>query len=152
MSQLFPFRAVRPVPEAAPRVAAVPYDVVSTAEARALAAGNPLSFLHVTRPEIDLPPDVDPYSDAVYAQAVRNFEELKRAAPLTIDDEPRLYLYRLRASGHEQIGVAGCFSLDEYARGLIKKHERTRKDKEDDRTRHMLELRAQTGLVFLTYR
>src|SRR5947207_7818606 len=138
MSALFPFRAVRPVPEAASRVAAVPYDVVSTAEARALAAGNPLSFLHVTRPEIDLPPDTGAYDDAVYAQATLNFEELKRAAPLLIEDEPSLYLYRLRMGTHEQTGVAGCFSLDEYARGGIRKHELTRKDKEDDRTRHIL--------------
>jgi len=151
MSQLFPFRALRPAPEAAAAVASVPYDVVSTAEARALAAGNPLSFLHVTRAEIDLPDTTNPYDEAVYAQAVRNFEELKRAAPMVIDDEPSLYLYRLRMGAHVQIGVAGCFSLDEYDRNLIKKHEQTRKDKEDDRTKHMLELRAQTGIVFLTY-
>jgi len=151
MSQLFPFRALRPAPETAARVASVPYDVVSTDEARLLASGNPVSFLHVTRPEIDLPAGTDPHADAVYAQAVRNFEELKRAAPLVLDEQPSLYLYRVRMGDHEQTGVAGCFSLDEYERGLIKKHELTRKDKEDDRTRHMVELRAQTGVVFLTY-
>jgi uncharacterized protein (DUF1015 family) len=151
MSLLHPFRALRPAPEAAPAVASVPYDVVSTDEARALAAGNPLSFLHVTRAEIDLPADSNPYAAAVYAQAVRNLEELKRAAPMLIDERPSLYLYRLRMGAHEQTGVAGCFSLDEYDRDLIRKHEKTRKDKEDDRTRHMLELRAQTGIVFLTY-
>ena len=101
---------------------------------------------------MDLPPDTNPYSDQVYAQAVRNFEELKRAAPMVIEDEPSLYFYRLRMGAHEQTGLAGCFSVDEYDRGLIKKHERTRKDKEDDRTRHIVELRAQTGVVFLTYR
>ena len=132
-------------------MASVPYDVVSTDEARTLAAGNPLSFLHVTRAEIDLPAATNPYDAAVYEQAVRNFEELKRGAPMVLDDEPSLYLYRLRMGTHEQTGVAGCFSLEEYDRDLIKKHEKTRKDKEDDRTRHMLELRAQTGIVFLTY-
>jgi uncharacterized protein (DUF1015 family) len=152
MSALHPFRALRPSPEAAVRVASVPYDVVSTDEARALVAGNPLSFLRVTRAEVDLPPDTNPYDDRVYAQAVRNFEDLKRAAPLVMESEPSLYFYRLRMGGHEQTGLAGCFSLDEYDRGHIKKHERTRKDKEDDRTRHLIDLRAQTGIVFLTYR
>ncbi len=126
--------------------------MVSTDEARSIVALNPLSFLRVTRSEVDLPPDTSPYDASVYAQAVRNFEDLKRAAPLLIDDEASLYFYRLRMARHEQTGLAGCFSLDEYDRGLIKKHERTRKDKEDDRTRHINELRAQTGIVFLTYR
>jgi uncharacterized protein (DUF1015 family) len=150
MSFLAPFRALRPAPDVAADVASVPYDVVNTDEARALAAGHPLSFLHVTRPEIDLPAGTNPYDASVYAQAVRNFEELKRAAPL-VQDEPSLYFYRLRMGTHEQTGLSGVFSVDEYDRGLIKKHERTRKDKEDDRTRHMTELRAQTGVVFLTY-
>jgi uncharacterized protein (DUF1015 family) len=150
MSFLAPFRALRPAPDVAADVASVPYDVVNTDEARALAAGDPLSFLHVTRPEIDLPAGTNPYDASVYAQAVRNFEELKRAAPL-VQDEPSLYFYRLRMGTHEQTGLSGVFSVDEYDRGLIKKHEKTRKDKEDDRTRHMTELRAQTGVVFLTY-
>jgi uncharacterized protein (DUF1015 family) len=152
MSALHPFRALRPAPESADRVASVPYDVVSAAEAQALAAGNPLSFLRVTRAEIDLPPSLSPYDAAVYAQASRNFEALKREAPLLLEAEPSLYLYRLRMGGREHTGVAGCFSLEEYDAGLIKKHEKTRKDKEDDRTRHITELRAQTGVVFLTYR
>jgi uncharacterized protein (DUF1015 family) len=151
VASLFPFRALRPVPEAAARVASVPYDVVNAAEAQALAAGNSLSFLHVTRAEIDLHPQTNPYADEVYAQAVRNLEALKRAAPLVIEPAAALYVYRLRIGSHEQTGIAGCFSLDEYDRDVIKKHERTRKDKEDDRTRHIVELRAQTGLVFLTY-
>jgi uncharacterized protein (DUF1015 family) len=130
----------------------VPYDVVNTDEARALAAGNPLSFLHVTRSEIDLPPEALPYDAAVYELAVRNFEDLKRSAPLVMDDEPALYCYRLRMGGREQTGIAGCFSVDEYEANLVKKHEKTRRDKEDDRTRHIVELRAQTGLVFLTFR
>ncbi len=152
MAFLAPFRALRPAPEAAADVASVPYDVVNADEARALVAGHPKSFLHVTRSEIDLPPGTNPYAPAVYEQAVRNFEDLKRSAPLLQDDEPSLYFYRLRMGGREQTGLTGVFSVDEYDRGLIKKHEKTRKDKEDDRTRHMTELRAQTGVVFLTYR
>ena len=152
MAKLFPFRALRPAPEAAAHVASVPYDVVNTEEARALAASEPHSFLHVTRSEIDLPPETSPYDNLVYEQAVRNFEALKRSAPLVLEDEPALYLYRLRMGRHVQTGVAGCFSVDEYEQGAIKKHEKTRKDKEDDRTRHILELRAQTGVVFLAHR
>ena len=130
----------------------MPYDVVSTEEARQLAAGSPLSFLRVTRSEIDLPAGVDPYSAEVYARARSNFDELRRQAPLVVDDVPSLYLYRLRMGTHEQTGIAGCFSVDEYESDVIKKHERTRRDKEDDRTRHIVELRAQTGVVFLTYK
>jgi uncharacterized protein (DUF1015 family) len=152
MASAHPFRALRPVPEAAARVAAVPYDVVSTEEARALADGNALSFLHVSRAEIDLPPATDPYSPEVYARARENFEALTRQAPLVVEAEPSVYLYRLRQGLHEQTGLAACYSLEEYDHDLIKKHERTRRDKEDDRTRHMIELRAQTGVVFLTYR
>ena len=152
MAGLAPFRALRPSVSAAARVAAVPYDVVNTEEARALAAGNPLSFLHVSRPEIDLPPGTDLYGDDVYATAVKNFERLKGEAPLVVEEAPRLYVYRLRMGAHVQVGLAGCFSIDDYDRDVIRKHEHTRRDKEDDRTRHLLELRAQTGPVFLTYR
>ncbi|MGI9108329.1 MAG: DUF1015 domain-containing protein, partial [Pyrinomonadaceae bacterium] len=121
-------------------------------EARALAAGNPLSLLHVTRPEIDLPEGTDIYSDAVYEKAAENFQKLIETCPLQTEDETSLYLYRLVMGEHEQTGIAACCAVDEYDAGLIRKHERTRPDKEDDRTRHMLELRAQTGVVFLTYR
>ena len=152
MALLYPFRALRPMPADAAAVSSVPYDVVSTEEARELAAGNPLSFLHVTRPEIDLPPDTDPYSAAVYQKGRENLEQLRRDAPLTAEPTAALYLYRLRMGGHEQTGVAGCFSVDEYEQDVIKKHERTRRDKEDDRTRHMIELGAQTGVVLLTYK
>jgi uncharacterized protein (DUF1015 family) len=151
MATLRPFRALRPKADCAAQVAAVPYDVVNTDEARALAAGNPLSFLRVSRAEIDLPAGTDPYSDEVYQRAAKNFETLKNAA-LVVEDDPFIYLYRLRVGSHEQIGLAGCYSLDDYDRGVIKKHERTRRDKEDDRTRHMIALGAQTGPVFLTYR
>ena len=152
MSALFPFRALRPSPSVASQVASVPYDVVNTDEARALASGNPLSYLHVTRSEIDLPADANPYDASVYAKAVSNLAALTKDAPLVEDDEPSLYLYRLRMGTHEQTGLAGCFSVDEYDRGLVKKHEKTRKDKEDDRTRHITTLGAQTGLVFLTHK
>jgi uncharacterized protein (DUF1015 family) len=151
MATLHPFRALRPQPAGAARVAAVPYDVVNTDEARTLADGNPLSFLHVSRAEIELPAGADPYSDAVYERAARNFDAL-RTTTLVVEDEPSVYFYRLRLGEHTQTGLAACFSLDEYDRDVIKKHERTRRDKEDDRTRHMLALRAQTGPVFLTYR
>lgn len=146
-----PFRALRPRPEQAAAVAAVPYDVVSTAEARVLAAGNPLSFLRVSRAEIGLAVDVDPQADAVYEAAAASFARLREEAPLVEEAAPSLYAYRLRMGSHEQSGIAGCFSVDEYERDVIRKHERTRKDKEDDRTRHILALRAQTGPVFLTY-
>ena len=151
MAAIHPFRALRPVPASAPAVSSVPYDVVSTDEARQLAAGNPLSFLHVTRSEIDLPPDTDPYSSIVYERARENFAALRDRAPLVLEDVPSLYFYQLRMGAHVQTGLAGCFSVDEYERDVIKKHERTRRDKEDDRTRHIVELRAQTGVVFLTY-
>jgi uncharacterized protein (DUF1015 family) len=152
MAVIRPFRALRPAREAAAAVSSVPYDVVTTEEARQLAAGNPLSFLHVTRSEIDLPAATDPYSPEVYETARTNFATLRASAPMVTEDEPSLYFYRLRMAGDEQTGLAACFSLDEYEQDVIKKHERTRPDKEDDRTRHILELRAQTGVVFLTYR
>src|ERR671913_793458 len=152
MASIHPFRALRPTPERAADVSSVPYDVVSTEEARQLAANNPLSFLRVTRSEIDLPAGTDPYSSDVYARARSNFDELRRQAPLVVEEASSLYFYRLRMGTHEQTGIAGCFSVDEYEKDVIKKHERTRRDKEDDRTRHIVELRAQTGVVFLTYR
>lgn len=152
MAVIRPFNALRPQPEQASEVASVPYDVVNTEEARTLAAGNPLSFLHVSRPEIDLPEGTDIHSDPVYRKALDNFEKLIGEAPLVTEAVPSLYLYRLIMGDHEQIGLVACCSVDEYDQGLIKKHERTRRDKEDDRTHHMLVLRAQTGPVFLTYR
>jgi len=152
MAVIHPFAALRPTPAAVARVAAVPYDVVNTDEAKALAGDEPLSFLRVSRPEIECPPGTYIYSDEVYAAAEDNFDRLRRAAPLVVEDAPSLYVYRLHMGAHVQTGVAACYSVDEYARDLIKKHEKTRPDKEDDRTRHILALRAQTGPVFLTYR
>lgn len=152
MAAIYPFRALRPPVERAAEVAAVPYDVVNTEEARALAADNPLSFLHVSRPEIDLPEGADIYADETYAKAGENFERFRREGWLLEEDEPSLYVYRLRMGDHTQTGVVASFSVDEYDTDLIRKHERTRPDKENDRTRHILTLRAQTGPVFLTYR
>jgi uncharacterized protein (DUF1015 family) len=151
MATLYPFRALRPKPADAAAIAAVPYDVVSTDEARAAAGDNPLSFLRVSRAELELPPDTDPYSDEVYQRAARNFESLRQTA-LVVEEEPGVYLYRLRMGDHTQTGVAACFSIDEYEGDIIRKHERTRRDKENDRTRHMIALGAQTGPVFLTCR
>ena len=152
MATIRPFNALRPQGDRAAQVAAVPYDVVNTEEARALAAGNPWSFLHVSRSEIDLPDGTPIYSDKVYAKALANFEQLIKECPLEDEETPSLYLYRLIMGDHEQIGVVACCSVDEYDRDIVRKHERTRRDKEDDRTRHIMVLRAQTGPVFLTYR
>lgn len=152
MAIVKPFRALRPHPEQAAAVSAVPYDVVNTAEARAMATGSPLSFLHVSRPEIDLPDGTNIYADEVYEKAKSNFVALTATAPLLVEDAPSFYLYRLRMGDREQTGLVASCSVDEYDTDIIRKHERTRPDKEDDRTRHILTIRAQTGPVFLTYR
>ena len=150
MATIRPFRALRPTPGDAAAIAAVPYDVVNTDEARALAGDNPLSFLRVSRAELELPDGTDPYSATVYDRAVENFNRLRQR--MVVEEEPSLYFYKLRMGAHEQTGLAGCWTLDEYDSDVIKKHEKTRRDKEDDRTRHMIALKAQTGPVFLTYR
>ena len=152
MAVIRPFRALHPTVKSAADVASVPYDVVSTDEARRLVLNNPLSFLHVSRAEVGLSAGVHPYSAEVYERASLNLARLQTAAPLVLDEKPSLYLYGLRTDQHEQIGLAGCFSLDEYDAGIVKRHERTRPDKEDDRTNHMVTVGAQTGIVFLTYR
>lgn len=152
MAELHAIAALRPRPEVAERVASVPYDVVDTAEARALAEGNPLSFLHVVRPEIDLPEGTDLYHDLVYAQGRTGLQTLIKEGALFQDLDPAVYLYRQTMGEHSQIGIVGCCSVDEYDADLIKKHEKTRKDKEDDRTRHVVTMRAHAGPVFLTYR
>jgi uncharacterized protein (DUF1015 family) len=152
MAFLHPFRALRPTPDSARLVASVPYDVVTRDEAAALASGNPLSFLHVSRPDMEFAHVADPHAPEVYRVAVENLQKLRLRAPLVVEEDPSLYVYRLSRGDHEQVGLAGCFSLDEYDQGIIKKHEHTRHDKEVDRTRHMVALHAQTGLAFLTYR
>lgn len=145
-----PFPALRPRPDVAARIAAPPYDVVTTDEARQVAAGEPLSFLHVSRAEIDLPAGTSPYDAAVYAKASENFTSLK--AFMVEETDPAFYLYRLAVGTEAQVGLAACQSVDQYLAGDIKKHELTHPDKEDDRTRHLVALRAQTGPVLLVYR
>lgn len=150
--RLHPFKGLVPTPAQAADVACVPYDVVNAAEAAALAAGKPQSLLHVDRAEIDLPAGTDPYSDAVYARARANLEALQANGTLVRETEPCLYVYQQQMGSHRQRGlVAGC-NVEDYDSGLIKKHEKTRKDKEDDRTRLIDTLGADTGPVFLTYR
>ncbi|HSN53591.1 MAG TPA: DUF1015 family protein [Candidatus Sulfomarinibacteraceae bacterium] len=152
MARIEPFRAWRPRPDAAERVASPPYDVVSSDEARAMAADNPLSFLHVVKPEIDLDPGVDLYAPEVYARGAENLQRLKDDGVLVREGRPALYLYRQVMGGHVQTGLVTGASIDEYESDLIKKHEHTRPKKEDDRTRHVEALGANTGPVFLTYR
>jgi uncharacterized protein (DUF1015 family) len=152
MSQLKPFKAFRPKPELAGQVASVPYDVINTEEARQLAAGNPYSFLHVGRPEIDLPEGTDIHADAVYAQGVANLHRLIQTGTLFQEATPCLYIYQQRMGDHVQAGLVGLCSVKEYEEGAIKRHEYTRKDKEDDRTRHVTEQAANAEPVFLAYR
>lgn len=152
MLRINPFTAIRPAPNKAAQVACVPYDVINTAEARELAKDSPISFLHVIRAEIDLPEDINPYDDAVYAKARENFQQFLSQGVLTRDSQPRVYLYRQVMNHRPQIGLVCCCHIDDYANDIIKKHEKTRKDKEDDRTRHVLELNAHAEPVFLTYR
>jgi uncharacterized protein (DUF1015 family) len=150
--RLNPFRAVRPAPELASRVAAVPYDVVNRAEAAELARGNPLSFLHVGRSDIDLPEDVDPYDPRTYARAREALERFLAAGTLRKDPSPSIYIYQQVMDGRAQTGIVGCVHIDDYEHDIIRKHEKTRPDKEDDRTRHVLTLMANAEPVFLTYR
>ena len=150
--RLHPFHAIRPAPELAPRVASVPYDVVNREEAAALAEGNPHSFLHVGRSDIDLPADTDPHDERVYSGARRALEGFLADGTLLRDPVPGLFLYQQAMDGRTQTGVVGCVHIDDYERDVIRKHEKTRPDKEDDRTRHVLTLNANAEPVFLTYR
>jgi uncharacterized protein (DUF1015 family) len=152
MATIEPFAALRPKPELAARICELPYDVMSSEEARAIADGNPLSFLHVSKPEIDLPPSTDPGAPAVYAKGRENFERLIAQGALRPDAHSCFYLYRQIMGRHSQVGLATTVSCKEYLNGIIRKHELTRPDKEDDRVRHIEALNAQTGPVFLTYR
>ncbi len=146
------YRALRPVPALAGTIASLPYDVVTTAEARALAEGNPLSLLRVVRADLEFPDGTDPYSEPVYARAKTNFDRLVREGRLEREAAPSLYVYRQRMGDHHQTGVVALCHVDDYDRRLIKRHEKTRKDKEDDRTRLTGLLGANPGPVFLTYR
>jgi uncharacterized protein (DUF1015 family) len=147
-----PFKGFRPLPEYAARVAARPYDVLNSEEARAEASGNPLSFLHVGKPEIDLPPGTNLYDERVYQKGKENLCKLTADGILREDTRPSFYLYAQTMNNHTQYGLMGCVSVAEYLNDTIKKHELTRKDKEDDRTKHVKVTNAHTGPIFLTYR
>jgi uncharacterized protein (DUF1015 family) len=152
MARIKPFAALRPKPDLAARICELPYDVMSSAEARVLAGGNPLSFLHVSKPEIDLPPATDLYAPEVYAKGRENFGRLIADGALRQDAQRCFYLYRQVMGRHSQVGLVAAASCEDYLAGIIKKHELTRPDKEDDRVRHIETLDAQTGPAFLTYR
>lgn len=152
MSLIKPFRAFRPKAELAGQVASVPYDVINTKEARQLAEGNPYSFLHVGRPEIDLPQGIDEHDDKVYAMGASNLKKFIAEGVLFHEDKPCLYVYQQKMGDHVQAGLVCLCSAKEYENNLIKKHEYTRKDKEDDRARHVAEQGANAEPVFLTYR
>jgi uncharacterized protein (DUF1015 family) len=152
MATLRPFKGFRPTPDKAAAVAAKPYDVLNSDEARAEAAGKPLSFLHVGKPEIDLPPDVHLYDERVYLKGKENLNRLIQDGVLREDPTPCLYVYAQKMGTHTQYGIMGCASVEEYLNDTIKKHELTRKDKEDDRTKHVQVTNAHSGPIFLTYR
>ncbi|MFO7618238.1 MAG: DUF1015 family protein [Thermoplasmata archaeon] len=146
-----PFPGLRPKNNLAEKVAAPPYDVLDSSEAREMAKGDALTFLHVNKPEIDLPPETDPYSDAVYAKGAENLKKFIADGTMSQDGSPRFYFYRQIMNGHAQVGLVATVCAVEYNKGLIKKHEFTRPDKENDRVRHIMALNAQVGPVFLTY-
>lgn len=152
MATLHPFRAVRPLPQHVDEIASVPYDVINTEEARRRAEGKPRSFLHIARPEIDLPPGTDEHDDAVYEQGAVNLRQFVEADYTLQEEAPTVYVYRLVMNGREQTGVFGCVSVAEYEEGTIVKHEETRPPKEEDRTRHILAQQAHAEPVMLTYR
>ena len=152
MPKVIPFAALRPLPSYAKQVAAPPYDVLSSDEARVLVQGNPLSFLHVDKAEINLPEDIDHYDRAVYNQARENLDKLVTDQILTRELKPCLYIYRLAFNKKVQTGLACCVGVADYEQGIIKKHELTRSDKEQDRIDHVMACSAHTGPIFLTYR
>jgi len=152
MAILKKFKAVRPAPALAAKVAALPYDVMNSEEAREMTKGNPYSFLHVDKSEIDLPVGTDLYSPEVYAKAKENFYRFLTEGTFIQDQEAHLYIYRQIMDGRSQYGIVGCCSIEDYNQNRIKKHEHTRKDKEEDRIRHVDTTDANTGPIFLTYK
>ncbi len=152
MSIIRPFRAVRPAVEKAKDVSCVPYDVAQEAEVRDFIEGNPESFLRVTRAEAEFNGDTVPSSTHVLDRAKVNLQQFLDRDVLIADNEPALYVYRLSSGGHSQTGIVGCLAIDDYETGVIKKHEKTRPDKVEDRTNHMLAVRAQTGLILIAFR
>ncbi len=152
MAVIRKFKAIRPTSKMAEAVAALPYDVVNSEEAREMTKDKPYSFLHVDKAEIDLPVDTDIYSPQVYAKAKENLDKLVSDGILVQDNKPMLYVYELTMDGRSQTGLVACTSIDEYLNGIIKKHELTREDKEQDRIRHVDICNANTGPIFLAYR
>lgn len=148
MAFIKPFRALRPPKELADKVASLPYDVMDVEEARAMASGNPYSFLHISRAEIDLSPDIDPHDDVVYHQGKLNLEKFIRQGILVAEDQDCFYVYRQRMGSVEQTGLVVCAGVDDYQSGVIKKHEHTRADKEEDRVKHIDYLNANDEPVF----
>ncbi|MCW3126686.1 MAG: hypothetical protein JWO03_2344 [Bacteroidetes bacterium] len=151
MAIIRPFRALRPAPKLAAQVAALPYDVMNTEEAREMAAGNPYSFLHVSRAEIDLPVGIDVHLPVVYEKASENFQKFIQNGTLVQDAKPCLYVYAQTMNGRRQTGLVACSSIEDYFNDVIKKHEYTRPEKEQDRIEHMLVVKAHVGPIFLTY-
>lgn len=152
MAIIKPFKALRPKPEVAHLVASVPYDVVNREESVELVKGNKINFLRVTRSEVELNENINPYDPLVYEKAKKNLKRLIKSAPLIHDKEDNFYIYHLTMGKQKQVGIAATFSVDDYENDVIKKHEKTRKVKEDDRTNHIITTEAQTGAVFLTYK
>lgn len=152
MAVFRPFRAFRPAEKYQRLIPALPYDCMSSDEAREAVKGNPLSFLHVDRAEIDLPPGTSPYEEQVYQRARENLLSLEKSGALVQDDSPCFYIYRQEMHGRVQTGLAGCASIDDYMNNVIKKHEKTLAKKEADRIRHVSATNANTGPIFLTYR
>ncbi|MEE1010901.1 MAG: DUF1015 family protein [Acutalibacteraceae bacterium] len=152
MAVFRPFKAIRPTPEFASKVAALPYDVMNSKEAAEMVKGNPCSFLHVDKAEIDLPEGTYLYSEQVYLKAKENLDKLVDDGICKQDENAKFYIYRQIMNGRSQTGLVGCVSIDDYINGIIKKHELTRADKEADRINHVDYCDANTGPIFLTYR
>lgn len=152
MSVIRPFKGYRPTTKLCDKVAALPYDVMTSEEAREIAKSNPYSFLHIDKAEIDLPEDIDHYSTQVYEKAKSNLYSMIKNGIYIQDKEPVFYIYRLTMNGKSQTGLVACTSIDEYINNKIKKHELTRADKEEDRIRHVDTCNANTGPIFLTYK
>lgn len=152
MAIVIPFKALRPQPQFAPKVASLPYDVLNSKEAKIVARGNPHSFLHITKSEIDLPEDTDIHTEEVYEQAKQNLNAFLQRGVLFREDKPCFYIYQLIMNGRSQTGLVGVSAIDDYEKDIIKKHEFTRPEKEQDRINHIKTTKAQTGNVFLAYR
>ncbi len=152
MITIIPFKALRPQPQFAKQVASRPYDVLSSKEAKVEAEGNPYSFLHITKSEIDLPVNTDVHSKEVYEKAKENLDAFINRPILFFESKPCYYIYKLVMNDKEQTGIVCCSSVDDYEKGLVKKHEYTRPEKEEDRINHIKTTKAQTGNVFLAYR